>query len=121
MTGRIVPRGDPGLHHVVLQQVGDEVLAQEPDRAPVDRLGGVHVAVADVARHAAKEVSGYDPPAVVGDATHLDGGGVADRLDHLYVVEEKVHGDGSHGRPDSVACLSHPRATPAMGVCAKIT
>ena len=51
----------------------------------------------------------------------LDRGGVADGLDHLYVVEEEVHGHAWHGRTDSVACPGHPCETAATGVMARVT
>ena len=92
MTGRMVPVGDPGLHDVLVDQLGNEVLAQEADGAAVHRLGGVDVPVADAAGHATEEVPGNDPAAVVRDPPDLDRGGVTDGLDHLYVVEEEVHG-----------------------------
>ena len=114
-------RRDPGLHHVLVDQLGDEVLAQEADGATIDRLGGVGVPVADAAGDAAEEVTGDDPAAVVRDAADLDRRGVADGLDHLYVVEEEVHGHAWHGRTDSVACLGHPCDTTAMGVSSKVT
>ena len=41
---------DPRLHHVVVDQLGNEVLAEEPDGAAVHRLGGVDVPVADADR-----------------------------------------------------------------------
>ena len=97
------------------------MLAEEPDGAAVHRLRGVDVAVADAAGNAAEEVPGHDPAAVVRNAADLDRGGVADGLDHLYVVEEEVHGHAWHGRTDSVACLGHPCDTAATGVWTKIT
>ena len=112
---------DPSLHHLLVQQLRDEVLAQQPDGAALDRLGRVGVAVADETGHAAEEVPGHDPPAVVRDATDLHRGEIADGLDDLDVVEEEVHGHTSHGRPDSVACPGHPRVTSAMGVWASVT
>ena len=121
MTGRMVPGGDPGLHDVVVDELGNEVLAQEADGTAVHRFGGVDVPVADAAGHAAEEVPGHDPPTVVRDPADLDRGGVADGLDHLYVVEEEVHGHAWHGRTDSVACPGHPCETAAMGVWAEVT
>ena len=112
---------DPRLHDVVVEQVGDEVLAQEADGTALDCLGGVGVTVAHVAGDTAEEVPRHHPTAVVGDASDRDRGGVADRLDHLDVVEEEVHGHGSHGRPDSVACPGHPRGTSAMGMSVRFT
>ena len=69
-------RGDTGLHHGPVEQLGDEVLAQEPDRAPVDGLGGVVVAVRDQSGHAAEQVSGHHPSAVMGNAPDLHRCGV---------------------------------------------
>ena len=112
---------DPRLHDPLVDELGDEVLAQQPDGTAVHRLGGVDVAVADPAGNAAEEVPGHDPPAVVRDPADLHGGGVADGLDHLNVVEEEVHGHAWHGRTDSVACLGHPCETAATGVSAKVT
>ena len=43
-------RGDERLDHGSIEQLGDEVLAQQPDRAAVHGLGGEGVAVAEVAR-----------------------------------------------------------------------
>ena len=111
----------PCLHDVAVEQVWDEVLTQQADRPALHGLGGVDVPVAHVAGNTAEEVPRHDPAAVVGDAADVDGRGVTDRLDHLYVVEEEVHRHGSHDRPDSVACLRHPRGTTATGVSAKIT
>ena len=98
MTGRMVPGGDAGLDHRLVEQLGDEVLTEQPHRAPVDRLGGIGVAVADQSGHAAEEVTGHDPAAVVGDAAILDRGRVPGGLNDLDVVEEEVHLHGSHGR-----------------------
>ena len=110
------PRRRPASARCPWEQLGDEVLAQQADGAALHRLGGVDVPVAHMRGHAAEQVPGHDSPAVVGDASDLDGGRVPDRLDHLDVVEEEVHGHGSHGRPDSVTCLGHPCVTPATGV-----
>ena len=115
------PRRDPRLHDVAVDQLGDEVLANEADRAALHRLCGMGVPVADEAGDATEQVPRHHPPAVVGDAADEDGGGVAHRLDHLDVVEEEVHGHGSHDRTDSVACSGHPCVTPAMGVWERVT
>ena len=115
------PGRDSGLDDTVVEQLGNEVLAQEADRAALDRLAGIGVPVARQPGHATEEVAGNDPAAVVRDASHLHRGRVPDRLDHLDVVEEDVHGDGSHGRPDSVTCLGHPCVTAAMGVSRPFT
>ena len=112
---------DPGLHHVPVDQLRNEVLTQETDGAPVHRLGGMGVPIADVAGDAAEEVAGDDPATVVRDAAHLDRRRVADGLNHLYVVEEEVHGHAWHGRTDSVACLGHACETAAMGVSTTVT
>ncbi len=110
------PRCDARLDDSLVEQLGDEVLAQQPDGTAFHRLARVGVPVADQAGHAAEEIAGHDPAAVVRDAADLHRREVADRLEHVYVVEEEVHGHGSHDGPDSVACPGHPRVTAAMGV-----
>ena len=121
MTGRMVPGAIRVCTTSCVDELGNEVLAEEADGAPVHRLGGMGVAVTDAAGHAAEEVTGDDPTAVVRDAADLDRGGVADGLDHLYVVEEEVHGHTWHGRTDSVACPGHPCETAATGVYGQVT
>jgi hypothetical protein len=74
------------------------------------------VPIAHAAGDAAEEVTRDDPATVVRNPTDLDRGGVADGLDHLYVVEEEVHWQAWHGRTDSVACLGHACETIAMGM-----
>ncbi len=112
---------DTGLDHLLVQQLRNEVLTQQSDGAALDCLGRVGVAVADEAGHAAEEVPGHDPPAVVRDATDFHRGEIADGFEDVDVVEEEVHGHTSHDRPDSVACPGHPRVTSAMGVWASVT
>ena len=111
----------PRLHDVAVEQVRNEVLAQEADGTALDCLCRVGVTVAHVAGDTAEEVTRHHATAVVGDASDRDRGGVADRLDHLDVVEEEVHGHGSHDRPDSVTCPGHPRGTSAMGMSVRFT
>ena len=97
----------------MIEKLGDEVLAQQPHRAPVDRLGGEGVAVAEQSGHAAEEVPRHDAAAVVGDATDIHRCRVPGGLDDLDVVEEKVHLHSSHGRPLSEGGTGAPRLPPA--------
>ena len=77
------------------EQLGDEVLAEQPDRTPLDRLGGMGVPVADASGHAAEQVPRDDPTAVVGDPADVHRGRVPRGLDDVDVVEEEVHLHGS--------------------------
>jgi hypothetical protein len=105
------------LRDVATQQLRDEVLTEHADSASLDGLPGVAVPVTHDPRNATEEVARNHPSAVVGDATHLDGGRVPTHgLEHVDVVEEEVHRHGSHGRPDSVTCGRPPCAPAAMGV-----
>ena len=121
MTGRMGAGCNPICTDNLVDQLGNEVLAQEADGATVHRLGGVRVPIADAPGNATEEVTGNDPATVVRDPADLDRRGVADGLDHLYVVEEEVHGHAWHGRTDSVACLGHACETAAMGVSTDVT
>ena len=85
------PRGDERLDDRPIEKLGDEVLAQQAHCAPVHRLGGEGVAVAELSRHAAEEVPRHDPAAVVGDATNIHRCRIPGGLDDFDVVEEKVH------------------------------
>jgi hypothetical protein len=78
----------------VADELRDEVFAQQADGTAVNRLGGVAMTVTDAARNTAEEVPGHNPATVVRDAPDLDRRRVTDGLDHLYVVEEEVHGYG---------------------------
>ena len=95
------PRGDERLDDRPIEKLGDEVLAEQAHGAPVDRLGGEGVAVAELSRHAAEEVPRHDAAAVVGDATNIHRCRIPGGLDDVDVVEEKVHLHSSHGRPHS--------------------
>jgi hypothetical protein len=105
----------------VVDQLGDEVLAKEPDGATVHRFSGVRVPVADTPGDATEEVAGHNPATVVRDPADLHRRGVADGLNDLYVVEKEVHGHTWHGRTDSVACLGHACETAATDVSTDVT
>ena len=115
------PLCDPRLDDSLVEQLGDEVLAQQPDGTALYRLTRVGVPVTDLAGHAAKQIPGHHSSAVVRDAADFHRREVTDRLDDLYVVEEEVHGHLSHDGLDSVACPGHPRVTAAMGVWGRVT
>ena len=105
--------GNPRLDHGSIEELGDEVLAQQPHRSPLDRFGGVGMAVAQLSRHAAEQVSGHHAAAVVGDPTDVDGGGNPRGLNDMDVVEEEVHLHWSYGRRRNEADAGVPRLPPS--------
>ncbi len=107
------PRRNKCLHDGPIQQFGDEVLTEQPDGSPVDRVGRKRMPVGDKTGHAAEEVTGHDPTTVVRNAADVDCGRVSRCLNDFDVVEEKVHLHGSHGRPNSGRSTGVPRLAPS--------
>jgi hypothetical protein len=97
----------------LVEQLGDEVLTEQPDGPALDRFGRIGVTVGDQSRNTTEQVAGDDAPAVVRDAPNVNCGRIPGCLNDLNIVEQEVHLHGSHRRCDGNVSTEAPPLLPS--------
>ncbi len=110
-----------GLDDRLTKEFRNDVLADQTDGAPIDRLGGKGVAIAGQSGNAAEQIARHHSSAVMGDPGDVDRARVPGALEDLYVVEQEVHLDGVHGRGAGGEYTVNPCHFPPAGRWYRVT